>query len=211
MLVLQSSKKFCPNAHIIRREDYAILEQVENIINDAKEKRKKLLAQADTQIDLMKKTVQEEARNFIEKTREDTERQCQQKQLEMLFSSIDKGVKFFSGLEQVFVQTLKSLFIKIWDEVPPEERIYKLVKNAVKTLPNCKLLYISVHPEQVSLLTTKIKELSVLQSSLERIEITGSKNCELDQCVLETETGILDASLNIQLDTLIKTIENTLH
>jgi len=211
MLVLQTSKKFCPNARIVRCEDYAVFEQVKNIIEVAKEKRKKLLDQADLQIRLLRENAQKEIDELKKEVEVSQERQLQQRKIELLFSMLGKGIEFFSSLESVLVQTLKSLFLKILGECPPEERMYQLVKNTIKTLPNGKFLHVSVHPDQTILINEKIKELKALQPSLERIEVIASKTLALDECILETETGIFDAGVTVQLESLIKAIQATLH
>ncbi len=211
MLILQTSKKFCPHTRIVRCEDYAIFEQAENILESAKNKRKKLLEQADLQIALLKENAKKDLEKLKKEVENAQEKQCQERKIELLFSMLGKGVEFFSHIEGIFVQTLKSLFIKILGECPPEERMYKLVKNTIKTLPNSKLLHISVHPDQVGLVNEHVKELISLQPSLERIEVMPSKTLALDECVLETETGIFDAGVKVQLESLIKAIQSTLH
>ena len=211
MLVLQASKKFCPNTRIVRCEDYAVFEQAKNIIELAKEKRKKLLDQADLQIQLLKENAQKEIEELKKKEEVSQENQLQQRKVELLFSMLGKGIEFFSSLETMLVQTLKSLFLKILGEYPPEERMYQLVKNTIKTLPNGKFLHISVHPDQTIRVGEKIEELKALQPSLERIEVIASKTLALDECILETETGIFDAGVTAQLESLMKAIQATLH
>lgn len=211
MLVLQASKKFCPNTRIVRCEDYAVFEQAKNIIELAKEKRKKLLDQADLQIQLLKENAQKEIEELKKKEEVSQENQLQQRKVELLFSMLGKGIEFFSSLETMLVQTLKSLFLKILGEYPPEERMYQLVKNTIKTLPNGKFLHISVHPDQTIRVGEKVEELKALQPSLERIEVIASKTLALDECILETETGIFDAGVTAQLESLMKAIQATLH
>ena len=132
MLILQTSKKFCPHTRIVRCEDYAIFEQAENILESAKNKRKKLLEQADLQIALLKENAKKDLENLKRDVENAQEKQCQERKIELLFSMLGKGVEFFSHIEGIFVQTLKSLFVKILGECPPEERMYKLVKNTIK-------------------------------------------------------------------------------
>lgn len=211
MLVLKGIIKNTPISPIIKREDYIVLKNAEKIIDEAKEKRQRLFDQADEQINLLKEAAQAEIEEMHKKAEQACAKECEQKRLEMLFNMLSSGIKYFSNLEDTFVQTLRSLFLKIWGEAPAEERMLKVVKYIVKSLPNGKFLQISVNQEQISLLKQKVKELQACLPSLERIEIVASKSLALDECILETETGILEAGLTVQLDVLMKAISSTLH
>ena len=72
MLVLKGVIKNTPISPIIKREDYTVLKDAEKIIEDAKEKRQRLLEQADTQIDLLKEAAQKE----IEEMHKEAEQAC---------------------------------------------------------------------------------------------------------------------------------------
>ena len=211
MLVLQSTKKICPNTRILRREDYAIHLEVADILQDAKNKRQKLLEQADVQIKMMKEAAQAEIEKMHQKAEAEIEQYRQQKQFEMMFEMLNKGIDFFSAMEDTLVQTIKSLALKIFDETPPEERIYKLVKTTIKELGEGKMLHIYVHPDQCALLKQNVKEMQKLVPTLERIEVVANKSMNLDECTLETETGILEAGLNLQLDNIMNAMKAMLH
>lgn len=211
MLVLQSTKKICPNTRILRLEDYAVHLEVAEILQDAKNKRQKLLEQADVQIKMMKEAAQAEIEKMHQKAEAEIEQHRQQKQFEMMFEMLNKGIDFFSAMEDTLVQTIKSLAIKIFDETPPEERIYKLVKTTIKELGEGKMLHIYVHPDQCALLKQNIKEIQEQVPTLERIEVVANKSMNLDECTLETETGILEAGLNLQLDNIMNAMKAMLH
>ena len=211
MLVLQSTKKICPNTRILRLEDYAVHLEVAEILQDAKNKRQKLLEQADVQIKMMKEAAQAEIEKMHQKAEAEIEQHRQQKQFEMMFEKLNKGIDFFSAMEDTLVQTIKSLAIKIFDETPPEERIYKLVKTTIKELGEGKMLHIYVHPDQCALLKQNIKEIQKQVPTLERIEVVANKSMNLDECTLETETGILEAGLNLQLDNIMNAMKAMLH
>ena len=211
MLVLRGSIKNDPISPIVKREEYTILKEAEKIIAEAKEKRQKLLEQADVQIGLMKEEAQKEIDEMRKQAEQEIAKQCEQKQLEMLFHMLSNGIKYFSNCQDTFIQTLRSLFLKIWEECPPEERMLKIVKTTIKTLPNGKFLQISVNQEQIGLLKQKMKDLQDCLPTLERIEIVASKTLEIDECILETETGILEAGLTVQLDVLMKAINSIIH
>ena len=210
MLILKTSKQFCPADRIVRCDEYMLHAKAEEILEIAQKKKQKLLEHADVQIKLMKENAQSECDELFKNAQAESEKQCQQKMLEMIFSMTENGIRYFSLLEQTFVQALKDLFLKILGEIPPEERIYQLVKQSIKTLSEEKTLHISVHPDQLVLLKSKTDELIAQHPSLKHIEVVADKELPIDSCLLETETGILDASIPLQLGTLIKAVQASL-
>ena len=210
MLILKTSKQFCPADRIVRCDDYMLHAKAEEILKIAQKKQQKLLEHADVQIKLMKENAQSECDELFKNAQAESEKQCQQKMTEMIFSMTENGIRYFSLLEQTFVQTLKDLFLKILGEIPPEERMYQLVKQSIKTLSEEKTLHISVHPDQLVLLKSKTDELIAQHPSLKHIEVVADKALPIDSCLLETETGILDASIPLQLETLIKAVKASL-
>ena len=210
MLILQSSKKICPESRIVKCEEYAVFAQSEDIIANAKLKRQKMFEQAEAQIQLMKEDAQKSIAADRAKSEEECRQQMEGERLIKIFEQMDHGIQFFSNLNSSFVSTLQSMFLKILGEIPPEERICSVVKNAIKLLPEGKCLSISVHPDQATLLQEKVNELIELKPNLERVEVVINKDLNLDECTLETETGILEASVSIQLETLMKAIQEAL-
>ena len=210
MFVLKTSKQFLPTERIVRREEYLLLQSADTLLDEAKNKRDKLLAQADRQIQLMMESTQTECEKLKQTSKEEAEQQRNQKQLEMIFSMLNHGIDYFETLEQTFIEVLKGLFLTILGEYPREERMYVLVKKAIKMLPDGQFLQISVRPEQAVLLKTKMGELKAAQPNLERIEIVADPTLKMDVCTLETETGILDASVSVQLETLLQAIKTSL-
>ena len=210
MLILQSSKKICPESRIIKCEEYAVFAKSEDIIANAKLKRQKMFEQAEMQIQLMKEDAQKKLEADRAKSEEECRQKMEQERLTKIFEQLDHGIQFFSNLNAIFVSTLQSMFLKILGELPPEERICSVVKNAIKLLPEGKCLSISVHPDQAILLQEKVKELTELKPNLERVEVVINKELKLDECTLETETGILEASIPMQLETLMKAIKEVL-
>ena len=210
MLILKTSKQFCPADRIVHCDDYMLHAKAEEILEIAQKKKQKLLEHADVQIRLMKENAQSECDELFKNAQAENEKQCQQKMLEMIFSMTENGIRYFSLLEQTFVQTLKDLFLKILGEIPPEERMHQLVKQSIKNLSEEKTLHISVHPDQLVLLKSKTDELIAQHPSLKHIEVVADKSLPVDSCIMETETGILDASIPLQLETLIKAVQASL-
>ncbi|HCI57090.1 MAG TPA: HrpE/YscL family type III secretion apparatus protein [Opitutae bacterium] len=210
MLTIQGSKHFCPTTRIVRREDYLLNEQASQIIENAKIKRDKLMKQAYAQLNLMQENTKLECDSLRKKVASEGEQQCQEKQLELALSMLSNGIHYYEKLEQTFVEILKELFLKMLGEYPSEERMYAVVKRTIKRIPEGNFLRISVHPEQAILVKAKVGDLQALQDNIKRIEVVADQTLPLDSCILETETGVIDAGIQCQLETLLKAIKEKL-
>lgn len=168
------------------------------------------MKQAYAQLNLMQENVKLECDALRKKVASDGEQQCQEKQLELALSMLSNGIRYYEKLEQTFVGILKELFLKMLGEYPSEERMYAVVKRAIKRIPEGNFLRISVHPEQAILVKAKVGDLRLLQDNIKRIEVVADQTLPLDSCVLETETGVIDASIHCQLETLLKAIKEKL-
>lgn len=210
MLTIQGTKRFCPTTRIIRNEDYLLNEQACQIIENAKIKRDKLMKQAYAQLNLMQENAKLECDSLRKKVASEGEQQCQEKQLELVLSMVSNGIRYYEKLEQTFVEILKELFLKMLGEYPSEERMYAVVKRTIKRIPEGNFLRISVHPEQAILVKTKVGDLQALQDNIKRIDVVADQTLPLDSCILETETGVIDAGIQCQLETLLKAIKEKL-
>ena len=210
MLTIQGSKHFCPTTRIVRSEDYLLNEQASQIIGNAKIKRDKLMKQAYAQLNLMQENTKLECDSLRKKVASEGEQQCQEKQLELMLSMVSNGIHYYEKLEQTFVEILKELFLKMLGEYPSEERMYAVVKRTIKRIPEGNFLRISVHPEQAILVKAKVGDLQALQDNIKRIEVVADQTLPLDSCILETETGVIDAGIQCQLETLLKAIKEKL-
>ena len=168
------------------------------------------MKQAYAQLNLMQENAKLECDSLRKKVASDGEQQCQEKQLELTLSMLSNGIRYYEKLEQTFVEILKELFLKMLGEYPSEERMYAVVKRTIKRIPEGNFLRISVHPEQAILVKAKVGDLQALQDNIKRIEVVADQTLPLDSCILETETGVIDAGIQCQLETLLKAIKEKL-
>ena len=76
MLILKTSKQFCPADRIVRCDDYMLHAKAEEILKIAQKKQKKLLEHADVQIKLMKENAQSECDELFKNAQAESEKQC---------------------------------------------------------------------------------------------------------------------------------------
>ena len=207
MLILTTQNKILPETRIVSKETYAVYMESKQIINEAQEKAKTILAKARQQFDNMfaegKKCYEDEKqRGYKEGIEAGNE-----KQAELLFKMISNGVNYVGQLEGIIVQTCRQVLEKILGEAPTDERICQVVQNVLEGLQNTKTVKIYVHPEQTASLHKNLDDLLKSNPALKQVEIVVDNTLKSDQCLFETENGILDASIHMQIEAFLKSIE----
>ncbi len=210
MLIINSNKKIVNETKVVRAEEYASLIDAATIVEDAKKKAKKIIEQANIQANLViteaqKAYEQEKNRGYAE-----GKLAGHQKNVDMMFDMMVKGIDYVANLESTLVHVVQQSLERILGETHEEERIVMIVRQALKTVKDSKSIKIRLHPEQVGILRIKIDELIKTRNDIQFIECSGDNQLQKDQCVLETEFGIIDASLDVQLKAILTALEKVI-
>jgi len=78
----------------------------------------------------------------------------------------------------------------------------KVVREALSLVSNQKQVTIRVHPEQVQAVRDQIARVHKDFPEIGYLEISADARLDQGGCILETEVGIIDASLDGQLEAL---------
>ncbi|MDR2779112.1 MAG: HrpE/YscL family type III secretion apparatus protein [Puniceicoccales bacterium] len=167
----------------------------DQIISDAKIK-------ADEIIERAKQTKkQEEERGYSE----GFENGKQEISNEMM-SFVSKSANSFSRLEEDVVEVVKSALRKIIGKIDKTELIVSVVRHALQKIKTQKQATLKVAPGEAQVLRDKVQELTKDTPVLEFLDICADTHLQPGSCILETELGVIDASIPVQL----AAIENAL-
>ena len=67
-----------------------------------------------------------------------------------------------------------------------------------------------VHPSQVDMARHVLVQSSASRSGLTFVTVVADAKLELDDCIFETDVGIADASLSVQLQTIVEAFETSI-
>ena len=67
-----------------------------------------------------------------------------------------------------------------------------------------------VHPSQVDMARNALSQSSVSRSALALVTVVANATLKPDDCIFETDVGIADASLSVQLQTIITAFESSI-
>ena len=163
-----------------------------------------LLAQARVKAEKMEQDAEEAYQKKREEGYQDGLEEGKMEHSEKMLETILSSVEFIEGIENTLVQVVSQAVRKIIGEMDDKERIVSLVKNALNTVRGQQKVTIRVAPADEPAVSQALAMMTAAPSGTSFLTIVSDARLQRDSCILESELGVVDASLETQL----KAIEN---
>ncbi|MDO5352150.1 MAG: HrpE/YscL family type III secretion apparatus protein [Succinatimonas sp.] len=195
--VLKNAWQPQAGTRIVKASDYAslckaneLLIKVEQSLKDAQDKSLKLY--------------DESYAKGLEEGRDEGKGEYIEKIMDMVLSSVES----IEALESQLVEVVNNAVNKIIGDFDEKERIVRIVHQALNSVRGSKAITMRVCAEDERILR---QELSGFIFSSDRskgyINLVADPNLKAGDCILETEQGVVDASLDSQLKILNKVLQ----
>lgn len=163
---------------------------------------------------LEKDRIREEATGLREQERlRGYEEGVQEAKLEMAEQMIDVvsgTVDYLAKIEKEVIEVVTRSLERILGEIDDDELIVRIVRDSLHAVRNQKQLTLRVAPEQLQAVKARVDEILADFPAIVDLQVTGDSRLSKTGCILESEIGIIDASLEGQLATIRKSFEKTL-
>lgn len=169
------------------------------IIDDAISKQNEILVSA-------KARYEEEAR----KGRDDGYASGKQEVVNRMTEIVVKNADNFKKFESEIVGVVSKAVQRIIGEIDQKDLITNVVKNAIKNIKNQKSAVLKVSAAEAQTIRSRLDEILKDSGGIEYLEVSADSRLKKGTCVLETEIGVVDASLDVQLDAITKAITKAL-
>ena len=120
---------------------------------------------------------------------------------------VDSSVAFMEGVEQkmadVVMKALKSFVVEVGDKEMVVQIVRKTMNAVIRTQRQVTL---KVSPEVVAEVRSRVAELRAAYPTVETFDVVEDPRLKGAACVLETEAGVADASVDTQLAAIEKSI-----
>ncbi|MGV7960257.1 HrpE/YscL family type III secretion apparatus protein [Photorhabdus tasmaniensis] len=186
-----------PELLILRKTDYQTCLSAQSLLDEARVQAQEIEREAQTVYEQQKElgwqagidAARAEQANLIHQT----QLQCQQyyRQVEQQMSN-------------VVLQAVRKI-LKNYDQV---SLTLQVVREALSLVSNQKQVILRVNPEQATTVREQISRVHKDFPEIGYLEVTADDRLDQGGCILETEVGIIDASLDSQLDALMSAINN---
>ena len=121
---------------------------------------------------------------------------------------VDSSVAFMEGVEEkmaeVVMKALKTCVMEIGDHEMVVQIVRKTMAAVIRTQ---RTVTLKVAPELVETVRTRVSELTATFPTIETFDVVEDPRLKGAACVLETEAGVADASVETQLAAIEKSLK----
>ncbi len=121
---------------------------------------------------------------------------------------VDASVSFMEGVEEkmadVVMKALRSFVVDVGDRKMVVQIVRKTMAAVIRTQ---KQIVLKVAPEMVATVTARVAEFRTAYPIIETLDVVADARLSGAACVLETEAGVADASVETQLAAIEKSLK----
>ncbi len=197
MLHLKNTEfELVPEQNIIKSSEYAAFVKAEGIIALAEAKAKRIEDEAKEAYE------EEKTRGLQEGMNEGKE-----KMTEHMIRYVQKTVEQLEHYEDTVVDMVMSAMKQVLGDMDDKEIITRVVNKALNLVKSQPKVILRVCPAQVEAVEGELKAILKQYPAIQFIDIQRDERLNSGDCILETDMGVIDARLDLQLDSIKKTLD----
>lgn len=124
-----------------------------------------------------------------------------------MMETVTQSVSLMANAERRLVHTVMKALKKILGEMGDEAVITGIVREVLALARDQGSVVLRLHPRQVETVRSRMNQLTAPYPTLPAPRIVADPRLEVGNCLMETEVGVVDASIETQL----QAIEAALH
>ncbi len=183
--------RIAPGQRVLRAADVAAWGDAEALLASARQQADAIIAGAEAALEA------ERQRGYAEGVAE-----AQMEQAEKMIDTVSRTIDYFARVEGDVVALVMSAVRKIIDGFNDEERVLIVVKNALSVVRNQKQMTLRLHPQQVDVARARMNDLLASYPGVGYLDIVADGRLSLESCILESEIGLVEASIEGQIKAL---------
>lgn len=121
---------------------------------------------------------------------------------EQMMENVAKTVDYFASIEDKIVETVIIALKKIIGEMNEKELIVGIVKNALALVRMQKQVTLRVCPTQKEMIQAELSNIIAEFPGISFLDVVSDIRLKEGGCILETDIGVVDASIDTQLDAI---------
>ncbi len=196
MLCLEKSGvAVAPDSKILKRDEHAFIIDGQRILDAARHEatliRQQALAEAETKRQEGFQQGQEEGKAQI---------------AEHIVECMGQSAAYFSKVEDVMVDLVMRAVRSVIGEMNQHDLIEKIVRRALESTRNENHVTVRVAPAQADWLKSRLSTIMQAFPKIQFLDVQADSRLSENGCVLETEIGVVDATLETQLKAIEKAL-----
>ena len=183
-------------SRIIKADDFSTAHDARAILDEAR-------AEAARIVDEAKEVYERERKRGFDEGSETAKLEMAERMIDAVGSIVD----YLGTVEHDMVEVVGRALERILGEIGDKELIIRVVKNALAAVRNEKNLTLRVAPDQVATVKARMNEILAQYPIIVDVQVMGDGRLGKTGCILESEIGVIDASLEGQITALKKSFE----
>jgi type III secretion protein L len=184
----------------------------------------KIIPKSDFETLITSKELLEKAEAQVKSMIEDAHKECEEIKEKAKLEGFDRGLSKFNEELLIFEEKLKMLRHEMQKAILPlvmkatkkiigeelkldSETILSIVLQSIKSISQCKVVKLYVNKKDLDFLGSEKEELKKQFEKLESFQILPREDVDHGGCIIETEKGILNATLENQYRALERALE----
>ncbi|MDR0351574.1 MAG: HrpE/YscL family type III secretion apparatus protein [Puniceicoccales bacterium] len=185
-------------------------EKVRLLVEESNAKAKKLIDEAVAKQNEILASAKARYEEEAKKGREDGYASGKQELADKMMEIVSKNAENFAKFESEMVGIVSKAVQRIIGEIDQKDLITNIVKTAVKNIKNQKQAVLKVSAAEAQTIRDRLDEILVNGDGIKYLEISADSRLKRGTCVIETEIGVVDASLDVQMEAITKAITKAL-
>lgn len=193
--ILGSNISLAPGTRILKASDYAKVIKAQDLLTAAEQIAEDIKAKAE-------QAYQERYQQGYD----DGVMEGRMEQAEKMLETGMQAVEYLEGLEQQIVEVVTFAVRKIIGELDERDCIVRVVRTALDQVRGRQRVLIRVCPAEEPMVREALTPMLQQVASASGLELVADQRLNKGDCILESEMGLVNASLSVQL----KAIEQAL-
>jgi type III secretion protein L len=129
---------------------------------------------------------------------------------QQVIATLGQSTVYFSKVEKTLIDVVMQALRRIIGEFEERERVERIVHEALELLRNNSQVRLKVSPTQEEWMKTRVEALLSSFPRIQFLDVGTDTRLPPDGCILETEFGVIDATVETQLRAIEKALVQAL-
>lgn len=183
--------RLSPTDPVLEAAEVSTLMSAEAVLADARAEAERIRAEALAAFEA------ERRRGY-----EDGLAEAHMEQAERMIETVSRTVDYFGKVEERMVDLVMQAVQRIISDFDDRERVIQVVKNALAVARNQKQMTLRIHPTRVDLLKSGLNDILAAYPGVGYLDVVPDPRLDGDACILESEIGVVEASMSGQIEAL---------
>jgi len=197
LLVNKQDFQLASDRRLVKAAEVATVQTADEIIAAAEADAARIREEA-------KVAFEEEKKKGYEKGLADGKLEISMQKLDLLDSSVAFMESVEDKMADVVLKALRSCVVEIGDKEMVVQIVRKTMNAVIRTQRQVTL---KVAPEMVDVVRARVAELRAAYTTIETLDVVEDPRLKGTACLLETEAGVAEASVETQIAAIEKSIQ----